>query len=224
MSFDQFARDAAAQKICPPEFTERRFVLGISASPFERSCQRAKRIVNEFVYRSRHIVVRTPYALIVIRMSPTVKFERYPEFVTVELIQVCHDQDWNFPNPFIVKCQREMMAVNQVITSGWAQNDGKRMRVEVVSSAMAMFLSPTPALDIDFTHPHSHLRRGQVLYRDGCEFAHGESCTLRGQNREHTATAASQSKPLLSSVGCRHRTMEQSCSIQIKRRNGPDGG
>jgi len=183
MSLDQFARDAAAQKICPSELTERRFVLGISTSPFERSCQRTKRIVNEFGYQSRHIVVGTPYALIVIGMSPTVKFEGYPEFVTVELIQVCHDQDWNFPNPFIVQCQREMMAVNQVITSGWSQNDGKRMRVEVVSSAMAMFLSPTPALDIDFTHPHGHLRRGQVLYRDGCEFAHGEGRTLSGQIR-----------------------------------------
>ena len=112
MVVDQFARDAAAHEIRPTEFTERRFVLRVSAGPFERPCQGTKGIVDEFVHRSRHAVVGAPPAMIVEWMSPVVYFEGFPEFFETEPTHIRDDRDTELPDPFVVQCEREMMAVD----------------------------------------------------------------------------------------------------------------
>src|ERR1700750_264539 len=102
MLLNQFARDAAAHEICPTEFTEGRFVLGVYASPFECPCQRAKGIVDEVIYRSRHVIVGAPPALIVEWMGPLVIFKCFPEFVETVPPQVCHDRDRELRDTFVV--------------------------------------------------------------------------------------------------------------------------
>ena len=53
------------------------------------------------------------------------------------------------------------------------------MCVEIVRRPLAVFLSPTPALEINFTHPDRHLRGSQVCYWNGLDvLAHGDAQEL----------------------------------------------
>lgn len=71
-------------EIPPPEFTERRFILGISARSFQRPGQRAKEVIREFEYSLGHVAVGPPIAFIIERVSTTAAFERKPELIETE--------------------------------------------------------------------------------------------------------------------------------------------
>src|SRR6478609_12048808 len=122
-------------------------------------------------------------------MTPVQNFEVCPEFVETERTHVCHDQDWEFPNPFVLQCEGEMMTVNKIVTSVGTQNNRKASCFEIVSSRMAVLLLPTPALDFDFTHSDRHLRWRQVCYWDGLEViarADGHRIGVQGDNNDAT--------------------------------------
>jgi hypothetical protein len=60
-----------------------------------------------------------------------------------------------------------MMAINHIVTSVRAQNNGNVVSVKIGCSLMAIFLPPPLAFDIDFAHPRRHLRGDQIPYCDG---------------------------------------------------------
>ena len=125
MSIKVGAGDTLAQKVRPTELAERRSDLGIAPCPFDRPRQRTKRIVDEVVHRRRHIAVGASPALIVEWMSPATAFERRPEFAEITFAHVRNDRDGDFPDTFVVQCEREMMAINYIVMSIGPQNDGE---------------------------------------------------------------------------------------------------
>jgi hypothetical protein len=62
-----------------------------------------------------------------------------------------------------------MMAINNVVTSSEPQDHRNAVTAEIGSSIMAVFLTPTPAFEIDFAHPHRDLGGNQIRYYDGPE-------------------------------------------------------
>jgi hypothetical protein len=57
-------------------------------------------------------------------MSPVAAFEDCPEIVQTEVTHVCNDRDRDLPDAFFVQREREMMAVDCIVTSIRAQNNG----------------------------------------------------------------------------------------------------
>src|ERR1700752_3239201 len=91
IAFDCFACYAAAEKIRPSEFTERRSIFCISPQSFQSTGQRPIGIVSEIEYSLGHVAVGQPIALIVERMTAALGFERRPEFIETECAQISDD-------------------------------------------------------------------------------------------------------------------------------------
>jgi hypothetical protein len=51
-------------------------------------------------------------------------FECRPEFAEIKFPHICNDRNRDLPDTFVMQCEREMMAVNYLVTSVGPQNNG----------------------------------------------------------------------------------------------------
>src|SRR5260370_24068086 len=114
MALDALLPDPPAQEIGPQELAERGGALGETAGAPQRAGQRAKRVVNQNLYRFWDSPVTLPPALVVERVHPAAIVEKDPERVRIKPAQIGHVRGQNVRHLFFVEGAGEMMVVDDV--------------------------------------------------------------------------------------------------------------
>src|SRR6185369_6175836 len=118
-----------------------------------------------------------------------------------------------------------MMAIDDVVTRSVPQDHGNAVPAEIGGSIMAVFLAPTRAFEIDFTHPHRGLRGKQIC--DRAEIAiHRALHARRAANAVRVSTLPEifiskieWEKALYRRVTATHHGLGRSVSVQARNRN-----
>src|SRR6516225_10303169 len=158
ISLNGLALHAPPKKVGPKEFAERRGILSKASRAAQFASERAKRIVDELIYRFRQVTVRSATAIRIKGMRPIAIVHDKPERILIELAEIRNDCDSYLLDTLVMQCTCKMMVINDVMPVLWAKDHGYQVFAEKFFTFLSTFITPMLAFGLNLTHADGNLR------------------------------------------------------------------